>query len=52
MVSVNKNGIYTFRWLLDENEDGVVDKVAIDNDGDWKPEKIYALYPIGSIFNF
>ena len=51
-VSVDDNGIYAFRWLLDENEDGVVDKVAIDSDGDWKPEKIYFLYPKGSTFNF
>ena len=51
-MSVDDNGIYAFRGLLDENEDGVVDKVAIDSDGDWKPEKIYFLYPKGSTFNF
>ena len=29
-VGINDRGKYSFRWLLDENEDGVVDRVAID----------------------
>ena len=45
LVSVDQNGKYSFRWLLDENEDGVVDRVAIDNNGDWKTDKAYPLYP-------
>ena len=52
LVSVDKEGKYSFRWLLDENEDGVVDRVAIDKDGDWKTEKVYPLYPKGSSFSF
>ena len=52
MVSVDQNGKYSFRWLLDENEDGVVDRVAIDNNGDWKTDKAYPLYPKGSSFSF
>ena len=52
LVSVDQNGKYSFRWLLDENEDGVVDRVAIDNNGDWKTEKAYPLYPKGSSFSF
>ena len=52
LVSVDQNGKYSFRWLLDENEDGVVDRVAIDNNGDWKTDKAYPLYPKGSSFSF
>ena len=52
LVSIDKEGKYSFRWLLDENEDGVVDRVAIDEDGDWKTEKVYPLYPKGSSFSF
>ena len=52
LVSVDQNGKYSFRWLLDENEDGVVDRVAIDNNGDWKTDKSYPLYPKGSSFSF
>ena len=52
LVSVDQNGKYSFRWLLDENEDGVVDRVAVDNNGDWKTEKAYPLYPKGSSFSF
>ena len=52
MVSVDQNGKYSFRWLLDENEDGVVDRVAIDNNGDWQTDKAYPLYPKGSSFSF
>ena len=52
LVSVDQNGKYSFRWLLDENEDGVVDRVAIDNNGDWKTDKAYSLYPKGSSFSF
>ena len=52
MVSVDQNGKYSFRWLLDENEDGVVDRVAIDNNGDWQTDKTYPLYPKGSSFSF
>ena len=52
LVSVDQNGKYSFRWLLDENEDGVVDRVAIDNNGDWQTDKAYPLYPKGSSFSF
>ena len=52
LVSVDQNGKYSFRWLLDENEDGVVDRVAIDNNGDWQTDKTYPLYPKGSSFSF
>ena len=52
LVSVDQNGKYSFRWLLDENEDGVVERVAIDNNGDWKTDKAYPLYPKGSSFSF
>ena len=52
LVSIDNEGKYSFRWLLDENEDGVVDRVAIDKDGDWKTEKVYPLYPKGSSFSF
>ena len=52
LVSVDQNGKYSFRWLLDENEDGVVDRVAIDYNGDWKTDKAYPLYPKGSSFSF
>ena len=52
LVSIDSEGKYSFRWLLDENEDGVVDRVAIDKDGDWKTEKVYPLYPEGSSFSF
>ena len=52
LVSVDQDGKYSFRWLLDENEDGVVDRVAIDNNGDWKTDKAYPLYPKGSSFSF
>ena len=52
LVSVDQNGKYSFQWLLDENEDGVVDRVAIDNNGDWKTDKAYPLYPKGSSFSF
>ena len=52
LVSVDKKGKYSFRWLLDENEDGIIDRVAIDKDGDWKTEKVYPLYPKGSSFSF
>ena len=52
LVSIDKEGKYSFRWLLDENEDGIVDRVAIDKDGDWKTEKVYPLYPEGSSFSF
>ena len=52
LVSVDQNGKYSFRWLLDENEDGVVDRVAIDTNGDWKTDKAYPLYPKGSSFSF
>ena len=52
LVSIDNEGKYSFRWLLDENEDGVVDRAAIDKDGDWKTEKVYPLYPKGSSFSF
>ena len=49
LVSVDQNGKYSFRWLLDENEDGVVDRVAIDNNGDWKTDKAYPSLPKGIV---
>ena len=33
-VSVDDNGIYTFRWLLDENEDETYDFIGHDYDND------------------
>ena len=47
-----QNGNKIEEPILDENEDGVVDRVAIDEDGDWKTEKVYSLYPKGSSFSF
>ena len=31
------------KWFLDENEDGVVDKVAYDDNGDFKIDIVHSL---------
>ena len=52
IITLNKDKSYNFSWLLDENEDGTPDTVAIDKDGDWEIDTTHALYPAGSSFKF
>ena len=52
IITLNKDKSYNFSWLLDENEDGVPDTVAMDKDGDWEIDTTHALYPAGSSFKF
>ena len=45
LVEINniKQDTLLLKWFLDENEDGVVDKVAYDDNGDFKVDIIHSL---------
>ena len=45
LVEINniKQDTLLLKWFLDENEDGVVDKVAYDDNGDFKIDIVHSL---------
>ena len=45
LVEINniKKDTLLLKWFLDENEDGVVDKVAYDDNGDFKIDIVHSL---------